>query len=51
VRVYRNDALVATHDNTGTYTDNTGQRGGGTTTYRICEAGTSTCSNSVTVSH
>jgi subtilisin family serine protease len=51
VDVYRNNSLVATPSNTGTYTDNTGQRGGGTTTYRICEAGTSTCSNSVTVSH
>jgi subtilisin family serine protease len=51
VDVYRDNARVATPDNSGSYTDNTGQRGGGTTTYRICETGTSTCSNSVTVSH
>jgi len=51
VNVYRNNVVVATTPNDGAYTDNTGQRGGGSNTYRVCEAGTSTCSNSVTVSY
>jgi subtilisin family serine protease len=51
IDIWRNSSKVATVANTGSYTDNTGQRGGGTTTYHVCEAGTSTCSNSVTVSH
>ncbi len=51
VNVYRNNALVAVTSNSGTYADNTGQRGRGTYTYRLCEgdAGTSVCSNDVTV--
>jgi PKD repeat protein len=44
VNVYRNGSVIATTANDGTYTDNTGQRGGATLTYRVCEAGTSTCS-------
>jgi subtilisin family serine protease len=51
VDIFRDNTKVAMVANGGSYTDNTGQRGGGTTTYRICEANTSTCSNSVTVSH
>jgi PKD repeat protein len=49
VDVYRNGAKVATTANDGAHTDNIGKSGGGTYTYRVCEAGTSTCSNETTV--
>ena len=49
VDIYRNGSLLTTVSNTGAYTDATNFRGGGTLTYRVCEAGTSTCSDSVTV--
>ncbi|MGH7447512.1 MAG: chitinase N-terminal domain-containing protein, partial [Longimicrobiales bacterium] len=49
VDVYRNGAVVTTTANDGAHTDNTGLRGGGSLVYRLCEAGTSTCSNEVTV--
>ena len=49
IDVYRNGARITTTANDGAYTDNTGLRGGGSLTYRVCEAGTSTCSNDVTV--
>jgi PKD repeat protein len=50
VDIYRNGAVVATVDNNGAWTHDTGQRGGGSYIYQVCEAGTSTCSNEVTVS-
>jgi hypothetical protein len=40
---------IATVANSGSYTDNINARGGGSYTYRVCEAGTTTCSNTVTV--
>lgn len=49
VSIFRDNALVATTANDGAYTDATGQKGGGSYTYRVCEAGTSTCSANVTV--
>lgn len=49
VDVYRNGSMVATTANDGEHTDSTGQKGGGSATYQVCEAGTSTCSNDVTV--
>jgi len=49
VDVLRNGAKVATPDNTGSYTDNINKKGGGSYTYKVCEAGTSTCSNEATV--
>jgi subtilisin family serine protease len=49
VDIYRNNALITTTANDGVHTDNTGVRGGGSQTYRVCEAGTSTCSNDATV--
>ena len=49
VDVYRNGSKVTTTANDGAHTDNTGQKGGGTFTYQVCEAGTSTCSAPVTV--
>jgi hypothetical protein len=42
--------MIATVSNTGSYADQTNFRGGGSLTYRVCEAGTSTCSNNVTSS-
>ena len=49
VDIYRDGNVVATTANDGAYTDNTGQNGGGSTTWKVCEPGTGTCSNSVTV--
>jgi len=49
VDVYRGGAVVATTANDGAYTDATGNRGGATYTYQVCEAGTSICSGTVTV--
>jgi hypothetical protein len=51
VDVVRDGSVVATTANDGAHTDNTGQKGGGSHTYRVCEAGTSVCSNTVTVSY
>jgi hypothetical protein len=50
IDVYRNDVPVTTTPNGGSYTDNIGSRGSATYTYRVCDAGTSNCSNIVTVS-
>jgi len=50
IDVYRNGVVVATVPNTGAYTDSTGAHGRATYTYRVCEAGTQTCSNDATVS-
>lgn len=50
VDVYRDGSSIATTGNDDSYTDDTGQRGGGSHTYQVCEAGTSTCSNETTVS-
>jgi serine protease len=47
VEVTRDGAVVATVGTT--YSDNIGQRGGGSRTYRVCETGSSRCSNDVTV--
>ena len=49
VDVFRNGALLVTTANDGFYTDNIDQRGGGSYTYQVCEAGTNTCSNQVTI--
>jgi hypothetical protein len=49
VDIYRDNALIATTSNDGAYTDSTNNRGGGSYIYQLCEAGTSTCSNEVTV--
>lgn len=49
VDVYRNSTKVATVSNQGSYLDPIGNKGGGSYTYRVCEAGTSACSNTVTV--
>lgn len=48
VDVYRNGGLLSTTANDGAYTDNL-KRATGTFTYRVCEAGTSTCSDDASV--
>lgn len=48
VDIYRNGSLQTTTANDGSYTDATNNRGGASYTYRVCEAGTSTCSNDAT---
>src|SRR5207244_8090251 len=49
IDVNRNRVLLTTVPNTGTYTDSTGDTGRARYTYKVCEAGTSSCSNDVTV--
>jgi hypothetical protein len=49
IDVNRNGIVIATVQNTGTYTDSTGDTGRARYTYKVCTAGTSTCSNEVTV--
>ena len=49
IDVTRNGILIATVPNTGAYTDSTNTRGRATFTYRVCQAGTQTCSNDATV--
>ena len=51
VDIYRNNVLIITTANDGVHTDNINNRGGGSYTYRVCEAGTSICSNDVTVTY
>jgi subtilisin family serine protease len=45
VDVYRNGTKIVIEPNDGSYTDNIDQRGSVSFTYKICEAGTNTCSN------
>jgi len=49
VDVYRNAVVIVTTANDGSYTDSTGDTGRARYTYKVCEAGTQTCSNQVTV--
>jgi hypothetical protein len=49
VDIYRNGSVIATVSNSGAYTDNIDNRGGGSYSYQVCEAGTSTCSAVVDV--
>jgi thermitase len=49
VDIYRDGAPIVTTANDGFHTDNIDQVGGGSYTYQVCEAGTSTCSNEATV--
>jgi subtilisin family serine protease len=49
VDVYRNSSLIATTGNDGAFTDSTGNKGKGSYSYQVCEAGTSTCSDTVQV--
>jgi hypothetical protein len=49
VDIYRNGTEIVTTANNGFYTDNIGKVGGGSYVYKVCEAGTSACSNEATV--
>ena len=49
VDIYRNGVVVGTTGNDGFYTDSPGGRGHATYTYKVCQAGSQTCSNQVTV--
>lgn len=49
VDVYRNGSVIATTANDGAYTDALNVKGGGSYSYQVCEAGTTTCSASVSV--
>ena len=49
VDIYRNNALLVNTLNDGAYTDTINGGGHGTFTYRVCQQGTQTCSNNVTV--
>ncbi|MCE9678115.1 S8 family serine peptidase [Shewanella sp. AS1] len=49
VDVYRNGSLIATTSASTTYTDTINTKGGGSYTYKACDAGTSTCTADVTV--
>ena len=45
VDIFRDGNLIETAANNGFYVDNIGARGGRTYIYKVCEEGTSTCSN------
>jgi hypothetical protein len=49
VDVHRSGVVIARTPNDGFYTDSIGGRGHGSYTYRVYEAGTTTCSNDATV--
>jgi len=49
VDVYRSGSKVSTTANDGAYTDAIGGKGSGTFIYKVCAAGTTTCSNDSTV--
>jgi hypothetical protein len=49
VDVYRDGVVIATTPNDGLYDDSTGTTGQASFTYQVCEAGTQSCSNEVTV--
>ena len=49
IDVYRDGVVIATTPNDGLYDDSTGTTGQASFTYKVCEAGTQTCSNTVAV--
>jgi subtilisin family serine protease len=49
VDVYRNGLVIVTTPNDGSYDDSTGTTGQTSFTYKVCNAGSQTCSNTVTV--
>jgi serine protease len=49
VDIYRNGVVIVNVPNNGFYTDQPNGRGHASYTYKVCEAGTSNCSNQVTV--
>jgi PKD repeat protein len=49
VDVHRGGVVITTTANDGVHDDNIGKKGAGTYVYKVCEAGTSICSNSASV--
>ncbi len=49
VDIYRNGEPISSNFSGTSYTDQTTFKGGGSLVYKVCETGTSTCSNEVTV--
>ena len=49
IDVYRDGVVIVTTPNNGQYDDSTGTTGQASFTYMVCEGGTQTCSNTVTV--
>jgi serine protease len=49
VDVNRDGVVIATTPNDGLHDDSTGTTGQASFKYKVCEAGTQTCSNEVTV--
>ncbi|HUG95857.1 MAG TPA: chitinase N-terminal domain-containing protein, partial [Pleomorphomonadaceae bacterium] len=49
VDIFRNSVMITTTANDGFHTDNIDNKGGGSYTYQVCKAGTTTCSNQVTI--
>ncbi|HSJ66534.1 MAG TPA: S8 family peptidase [Anditalea sp.] len=49
VDIFRNGTKIATVANNGSYTDQTDNKGGGSLTYKVCEAGSSSACASVTI--
>jgi N-acetylneuraminic acid mutarotase len=49
IDVYRDAVVIVTRRNKGSYTDSTGDSGRARYTHRVCEAGTSACSNKLRV--
>jgi serine protease len=50
IEIYRNGVVIATVPNNGSYRDLIGGGGGNARyTYKVCDAGTTNCSNQVTV--
>jgi len=47
VDIFRNGVFLSTTSNDGAYSDKINNQGGGSFTYKVCEEGTSTCSNEV----
>ncbi len=50
VDIYRNNTKL-TKDNTGTYEEKTNFRGSGSIKYRVCTAGTTNCTSTITVNY
>jgi len=50
VDIYRDGNVIVTTANDGAYDDDTGTSGQVSFMYQVCEAGTQTCSNTVTLS-
>ena len=49
VDIYRNGQFIASSENDGSYEDVTNLKGSGSLNYKICESGTTICSNEVIV--